>query len=214
MAAVPRVRVWDLPTRVFHWLLTALVLFSWWSGEFGGSSWREWHYRSGYAVLALLLFRLAWGFVGPRYARFASFVPRWPQRHEWFGPMPAAGHSAPGALSIYAMLLALLLQVATGLFASDENFSEGPLAHLVSDATVATMTRVHSIDRWLVAVLVLTHVAAVIWYEVRREPLIAAMLHGNRASASTAAADDWRIQLRAIVVAALAAALVGALVSL
>jgi cytochrome b len=214
MTVVQQVRVWDLPTRLFHWLLAALVLFSWWSGEFGGSDWREWHFRSGYAVLTLLMFRVAWGFVGPRYARFASFVPRWPRPHEWFGPMPPSGHSAPGALSIYAMLLGLLLQIATGLFATDDNFSEGPWARFVSDATVAVLTRMHSLNRWLLALLVLTHVAAVIWYELRGEPLIGAMVHGNRATASIAAADDWRVQVRAIAIATLAAVLTWWLVSL
>jgi cytochrome b len=199
---------------VFHWLLAVVFLFSWLSGQFGGSDWREWHFVSGYAVLALLLFRLAWGFVGPRYARFASFVPRWPRRDEWFGPMPAAGHSGPGALSIYAMLLCLLVQAISGLFATDDSFSEGPWARFVSDATVAALTRAHSLNRWLLAVLVLTHIAAVLWYEMRHQPLIGAMIHGDRATGSQAAADDWPVQVRALAIAALAAALVSWLVSL
>lgn len=204
--------MWDLPTRLFHWLLAAVFGFSWLSGQFGGSDWREWHFLSGYAVLALLLFRFAWGFVGPRYARFASFVPRWPRRDEWFAPQPPGGHSAPGALSIYAMLGALLVQVITGGFASDETYSEGPWTRFVSNAVVDLMTRIHTLNRWLLAALVLVHVAVIFWYEARRDPLIGAMIHGDRATAAAAAADDWRIRLRAAVVAAAAIALTAWLV--
>jgi cytochrome b len=144
------VRVWDLPTRVFHWLLAALVVFSWLTGQWGGSDWREWHYRSGYVLLALLLFRIAWGFIGPRYARFASFPPN--PLAAWRGLAHrtiAPGHAAPGALSVYAMLVVTAAQVVTGLFATDGSYSEGPWARLVSHRTVDLMTGVHVLNRWL-----------------------------------------------------------------
>jgi cytochrome b len=203
------VRVWDLPTRVFHWLLAALVVFSWLTGQWGGSDWREWHYRSGYVLLALLLFRIAWGFIGPRYARFASFPPN--PLAAWRGLAHrtiAPGHAAPGALSVYAMLVVTAAQVVTGLFATDGSYSEGPWARLVSHRTVDLMTGVHVLNRWLLLGLVLLHVGAVVYHAaVRRERLVGAMLHGNRVDCTGPdAEDDTRIRLRAMVVAAIAAA--------
>lgn len=207
--APDRVRVWDLPTRLFHWLFAAAVVFAWASGQFGGSDWREWHFRAGYTIVALLLFRVAWGFAGPRYARFASFPPqlRAPLTG-WRDPLPAAGHSARGALSVYAMLAVAMLQAATGLFATDGSYSEGPLARFVSNQTVELLTRVHVLNRWLLAALVLLHLGAVAYYALaRREPLVGAMIHGDRSGVAAApTADDARVRLRAAVLAALAAA--------
>lgn len=217
MAAPARVRIWDLPTRLFHWLFAAAVAVAWTSGQFGGSDWREWHFRAGYTIVALLLFRLAWGFAGPRYARFASFPLR---LHGllagWRDPLPAAGHSVRGAWSVYAMLGSAVLQVSTGLFATDGSYSEGPLARFVSNQTVDWLTRVHVVNRWLLAALVVLHIAAVAYYAlVRRDPLVAAMLHGDRTGSDAAPADDGvAVRLRAAVLAALAAALAAWVASL
>jgi cytochrome b len=203
------VRVWDLPTRVFHWLLAALVVFSWLTGQWGGSDWREWHFRSGYVLLALLLFRIVWGFIGPRYARFASFPPN--PVAAWRGLAHrtiAPGHAPPGALSVYAMLAVIAAQVVTGLFATDGSYSEGPWARLVSHRTVDLMTSVHVLNRWLLLALVLLHAGAVVYYAaVRREALLGAMLHGNRTDCSgTDAEDGIGVRVRAMAVAAIAAA--------
>lgn len=217
MAAPARVRIWDLPTRLFHWLFAAAVTFAWTSGQFGGSDWREWHFRAGYTIVALLLFRLAWGFAGPRYARFASFPPRLRGLLAgWRDPLPAAGHSVRGAWSVYAMLGSAVLQVGTGLFATDGSYSEGPLARFVSNQVVDSLTRVHVINRWLLAALVLLHLAAVAYYAlVRRDPLVAAMLHGDRTGIDAMPADDGvAVRLRAAVLAAIAAALAAWVASL
>lgn len=209
--AATAVRVWDLPTRSFHWLFAALVVFSWTTGQWGGSDWREWHFRAGYALLALLAFRLAWGLVGPRYARFASFPPNpaaaWRQLRAPAADAP--GHSAPGALSVYAMLLAVGVQVTTGLFATDGSYSEGPWARFVSHATVEALTRIHVLNRWLVLALVALHVGAVLWYAlVRRAGLLGGMVHGRRTGcAGPDTEDDARVRWRAVVAIAVAAAL-------
>jgi cytochrome b len=210
-------RVWDLPTRVFHWLLAALVVFSWCSGQFGGSDWRDWHFRSGYAVLALLLFRIVWGFTGPRYARFASFPPS-PRAALGATERAAvqAGHSPLGGLSVYAMLICTLAQVVAGLFATDDSYSEGPLARFVSDATVHLLTRLHSLNRWLLLGLVLLHIGAIIYYAAARgQNLTAAMLHGDRpGSFAPAAQDDIRVRVLGVTIAVAAMLLVAWLVML
>jgi cytochrome b len=164
-----RIRVWDLPTRIFHWTLAVLVVFSFTTGSIGGS-WLDWHMKSGYAILALLIFRLAWGIAGSATARFSSFVR---------GPAPfiayarevvggryrsAIGHNPVGGWMVVFMLAVLLAQAVSGLFADDEIATTGPLAARVSDAVVAKMSSFHSFNSWTVAILVAVHVIAIASY--------------------------------------------------
>ena len=125
-----RILVWDLPVRLFHWLLVMLVIVSFVTGELGGT-WMQIHLWSGYTILGLLLFRLAWGFIGGHHARFSSFVrgPNAVRRYArtlWDRSAPRhLGHNPLGGWSVLAMLLLLLFQVATGLFANDDIFTQG-----------------------------------------------------------------------------------------
>jgi cytochrome b len=162
--------VWDLPTRLFHWSLAAFVVFSYVTGRLGGS-WMPWHMRSGYAILALLLFRIAWGIGGPAPSRFARFVrgPRAALEHaralaaRLFVPSP--GHTPLGGWMVVAMLAVLALQAATGLFSNDESSHEGPLAAKVSEAMVDRLSAVHGYNQWLIVVLVVVHIGAVAFYQ-------------------------------------------------
>lgn len=164
-----RVRVWDLPTRIFHWLLAVLVVFSFVSAKVGGS-WTEWHFRSGYAILTLLLFRLLWGFAGNRNARFASFVrgPRAINRYLHGRLDPDHGHDPLGGWSVVTMLAVLFVQAAAGLFANDAIASEGPLAKLVSAAASERLTTLHRWGEKLLIALVLLHLGAVGFFELVR----------------------------------------------
>lgn len=212
-----RVRIWDLPTRLFHWLLAGLVLAAWASGQFGGQPWLEWHFRFGYAVLLLLVFRLFWGFAGDRYARFASFAPSMRAALGYLrSPRPWAGHSPLGALSVYALLIGTGVQVLTGLFASDGDFTEGPWAAFVSESSVKLASSIHRFNRWVLLALILMHLAAVAWHTMRRrDALVRAMVSGDREGIDAAAAtDDRRMRLRAVVFLALSAALVAYAVTL
>ena len=166
------VRVWDLPVRLFHWTLLALVVFSV-ATAYAGGSWMDWHMRSGYTVLALLAFRIAWGFVGTRHARFANFV-RGPAaigaylRSLGGGTHPVSvGHNPLGALSVLALLAVVLVQVGTGLFANDDILTEGPLAKLVSKTGSDQATTVHYWNQWVLYALVAMHVLAVLVHRVR-----------------------------------------------
>lgn len=172
-------RVWDLPTRLFHWLLVALVAFSWWSGK---NDRIDLHVWSGIAILTLLVFRLLWGFFGSSTARFANFV-RGPRavfdylRGAWRG----IGHSPLGALSVLALLGALAVQVSLGLFSSDEDgLVSGPLASFVSLDASEEIADLHDDFFDIVLVFIGIHVAAVIFYRLfLGKKLTGAMISGK-----------------------------------
>ena len=185
-SAARRIRVWDLPTRIFHWALAVLVVFSFTTGKIGGS-WMDWHLKSGYAILALVIFRLAWGVVGGHAARFARFV-RGPMA---FGAYvrslvqrryrPVAGHNPVGGWMVVLMLLALAAQAGSGLFADDEIATQGPLAVKVSNAVVAKMSSFHYYNGWTLVALVMIHVVAIAayWFALR-DNLVGPMWSGWR----------------------------------
>ena len=148
----PRIRVWDLPTRIFHWALAVLVVFSYTTGKIGGDL-MGWHLRSGYAILALLVFRLAWGIVGSQTSRFNHFV-RGPRAAIAYAraimarsPPLLVGHNPLGGWMVLFMLALLLFQAATGLFADDEIATQGPLAVKVSSAAVSRMSKLHDYNQ-------------------------------------------------------------------
>jgi cytochrome b len=185
--ALAPVRVWDLPTRAFHWALALAVVTSVISAKIGGDA-MAWHFRSGYLVLTLLSFRLLWGLLGGRWSRFSSFIysPGTLLRHVR-GRAAAherleVGHSPTGALSVLAMLGLLCAQGASGLVADDEIANQGPLYRYASSDTVLAATAWHKTwGQWLVLALVALHVAAVVYYLVRkRVDLVRPMLHGDK----------------------------------
>lgn len=178
------VRVWDLPTRLFHWLLAALVAVSFVTGRIGGNA-MAYHAQSGLAILALLLFRVAWGFSGSRSSRFANFLkgPRTVVRYAGGLLRPDAprhlGHNPLGGWSIVAMLAALFIQAGTGLFANDDILTEGPLYSWVAKATSDALTRGHLFNRQIILGLVGLHLGAVLFHwAVKDEDLIKPMITG------------------------------------
>jgi cytochrome b len=203
-----RIRIWDLPTRLFHWTLALAIIGMLVTGRVGGDV-LEWHARLGYCIGTLLLFRLAWGFAGGHWSRFGTFPPS-PLRAWRYArsadPAVAAGHSPLGALSVYAMLGFLLVQVATGLFSATKEDFAGPLSVLVSNATVHWLTGYHkNVGQWIVIVLVVLHLAAIAFYFLRGRNLTAAMLHGDQEAAGPSSRDDASIRFRALVLLAFSA---------
>ena len=181
------VRVWDLPTRLFHWALVVCIVGLVTTAQIGGNA-MEWHFRFGYSVLTLLLFRLLWGFVGGHWSRFSTFLYspasllRYLRGHEVDGQ--PLGHSPLGALSVFAILGLLLLQVGTGLFSDDEIAAVGPLSKLASGAVVSQLTHYHKdIGKVIVLILVLLHIGAIAFYRIKRKKdLIRPMLVGDVSS--------------------------------
>jgi cytochrome b len=189
-----RIKVWDLPTRVFHWLLAAAAVAMLVTGKIGGDA-LEWHARIGYGVGALLLFRIAWGFMGGHWSRFAAFPPSPSRAWSYLRANKAAapGHTPLGALSVYAMLLFFALQVASGLFSATKEDFAGPLSAIVSNATVHLMTGYHKrVGQWVLIVLVTLHLVAVLFYLARGRNLIGGMVHGEQAGVGPASRDDGR----------------------
>jgi len=181
------VRVWDLPTRLFHWILAACVVGSVVSAKIGGGA-MLWHFRFGYVVLTLLAFRLLWGFVGGRWSRFGAFVyaPATSLRFLRGRSEPHehhhVGHNPLGAWSVLALLGMLVVQVSTGLIADDEIANNGPLSRYVATATSLAATSWHkTYGQWIIIALVVLHVAAIAFYWFRRrQNLVAPMLHGDK----------------------------------
>jgi len=212
-----RVRVWDLPTRLFHWVLAACVIFSVVSAQIGGNA-MPWHFRSGYVVFTLLAFRLLWGLIGGHWSRFASFVyapstiMRYLRGQHRAGEHLDVGHNPLGAFSVFGLLALLALQVATGLFADDEIANTGPLIKFVSGSTSLALTKWHKLfGQWLIIALVVLHVGAIVYYRTRKKvDLIGPMIHGDKALAGDvpAALDSGRTRLLALVLVALCAGLV------
>lgn len=216
-----RVRVWDLPTRVFHWLLAACVVLLVATGYVGGNA-MAWHARLGYTVFTLLLFRLAWGFVGGHWSKFRSFLYAPSSVFAYIGgrahPDHLVGHNPLGAGSVLAMLLVLLAQVGTGLVSDDEIAFTGPLNRFVSSSTGLAATWYHkAVGQWLVIGLVLLHVAAVVFYLVKkRENLVRPMVVGDKVVPGPAKSsrDDFASRLVALVLVAAFAGLVAWIVRL
>jgi len=181
------VRVWDLPTRVFHWLLALCIVGSIVSAKTGGNA-MVWHFRFGYVVFTLLVFRLLWGLVGGHWSRFATFLyaPSTTLRYLRGQSRPDelldVGHSPLGAFSVFALLVILALQVGTGLFADDEISNTGPLIKFVSGSTSLMLTKWHkTFGQGLIITLVLLHIGAIVFYRVKKNrDLVGPMLTGDK----------------------------------
>jgi cytochrome b len=220
-ATIKLTRVWDLPTRIFHWALVFCVIGLFVSGLRGGDA-MSWHFRFGYCVLTLLLFRIVWGFVGGTWSRFSSFIysPKHVLRYlkGQREPMHEVGHNPLGGLSVLAMLAFLLMQVATGLISDDDIAAAGPLTKFVANATVQLASSYHiKIGKVILLILVVTHVLAIVFYLIKkRENLIKPMLHGDKVLPNDVLAtrDSGRSRFMALLVLTICAVAVYGLVSL
>ncbi|MEO0029838.1 MAG: putative Ni/Fe-hydrogenase B-type cytochrome subunit [Pseudomonadota bacterium] len=180
-----QVRVWDWPTRIFHWALASLVVALVITGNVGGNA-MVWHFRCGYGVLSLLLFRLLWGFLGGHWSRWRQLTCTPSALRQYIAGSQSRflGHNPLGSLSIIAMLALLLLQASTGLLSDDEIANAGPLTVWVSESVVNITTYWHKeIGKALVLLLVATHLLAIGWHFFKKqENLTRAMLLGDKAS--------------------------------
>jgi len=181
------VRVWDLPTRLFHWALAICIVLGIVFVKIGGNA-IQWHAYCGYAALALILFRVIWGFVGSWHARFTNFIPS-PSTLIAFlrGQVDGGlGHNPLGALSVIALLSVILIQALTGLFADDDIFFQGPFAKYVPNDTVALLTSIHRFNQYFIFALLALHIAAISYYYfAKRENLVGPMVTGNKLITTT-----------------------------
>ena len=183
-----RERIWDLPTRLFHWMLVGCVGAAWWIGDNRDFDTIDYHFYLGYTIGGLLVFRIIWGLIGPAPVKLKSlfhgsasvfaYLRSVPKRQ----PSGTRGHNPIGSLSVIAMLVSLMVQVTTGLFAEDDGlFASGPLSGYADSATVLQMNAIHHWNSRILLVLVGAHVFAALFYLVwKRENLIGAMITGRK----------------------------------
>ncbi|MEQ1601866.1 MAG: cytochrome B [Methylophilaceae bacterium] len=176
------VTIWDLPLRIFHWALVVFFAVAVISAKLGGNA-LEWHVYSGLAVLVLLIFRVLWGFVGSKHAKFLNFIrgPRTILAYLKGTGEKHIGHNPVGALSVIAMLLLLLFQAVSGLFSNDDIMTEGPLFALVSKDTSDYLTHLHTLNQYMLYGVLALHIGAILYYRlVKRENLVRPMLTGRK----------------------------------
>jgi cytochrome b len=175
-------RIWDLPTRLFHWLLVICIAGAVICVNIGGY-WMQWHAYCGYAALSLILFRVLWGFIGAVHSRFTTFVPS-PQRLIAFlsGRQGSGlGHNPLGSLSVIALLLVVGIQASTGLFTDDDIAFQGPLAKYVPNATVSLLGSIHALNSNILFGLIGLHLLAIAYYQwIKRESILMPMIQGDK----------------------------------
>jgi cytochrome b len=211
-------KIWDLPVRLFHWLLVVLMAAAWATEEFEKM---DWHFRIGETILALLLFRIVWGFVGSDTARFANFL-RSPmaalahlahlRRRE---PDTEIGHNAAGGWMVLGLLGLIGIQTVSGLFAHDEDIIEGPLRHLAGASWADLASFVHEVNFNLLLLAVVAHVGAVVAYRVLKgQNLVRPMITGVKPMPPGTAAPRMAKPVLAVAVAVVVACFVAWLVRL
>lgn len=215
------VRVWDLPTRVFHWALVACVIGLLTTAQISGEA-MAWHFRFGYTVLSLLLFRIIWGMIGGHWSRFTSFIYSSAIVLNYIKgqgrPEHSIGHNPLGAGSVFALLGFLLLQVASGLVSDDEIATSGPLSKFVSNIIVSTATFYHkNVGKPILIGLVVLHIGAILFYLMKKgENLVRPMIRGDKETSivTEGSRDDARSRTLAAAVFLACAAMVGWMVQL
>ncbi len=198
-------RLWDLPTRIFHWSLVLAVASALVSGQLGGNL-IDWHGRIGLLVVGLIVFRLVWGVLGSTYARFGQFLPT-PARikaylaNQWQGE----GHNPLGALSVLGLLGLLTAQVLTGLVANDDIAFTGPLFDLVGKAVSNRLTGLHHLLSDLLIGLIVLHLAAIVFYvRIKKQNLVKPMITGwQEGEGKSASGGGWLALILALALAGL-----------
>jgi len=214
-------RVWDLPVRLFHWAIVLLVVSQIVTVSIGGNA-MEYHVLGGYALLTLVVFRIAWGFLGTSTARFVNFLggPRAALRYAKSvlssSPERAVGHNPLGGWSVLAMLMSILVQAVSGLFADDDIMTTGPLWKYVSDDTADTFNVIHETNAVVLLTLICVHLAAILFYLLRkRENLIKPMFTGTKllTDDATDSLRPFEGTFRALIILAVCAAATWAVVT-
>lgn len=198
------VHVWDLPLRLFHWSLVVAVTAAYVTAKIGGS-WIDWHGRIGALILALLVFRIVWGFVGSTHARFVTFFPTYTRLTAYLrGRWQGIGHNPLGALSVFALLAVMTAQVLTGLFANDDIGFEGPLYPLVDKSLSDRLTGFHSQSFNALLALLVLHVVAIVFYRwVKKTNLVRPMLTGKKEVHKSIATPAFKAGIMRLIVSVL-----------
>ena len=178
--------VWDLPLRLFHWLFVLSIVASYVTAKLG-VEYRQYHFYLGYWMMGLLLFRIIWGFIGPRHARFSTFLvgPSSVIQYakDMFNPNSHAhvGHNPVGGLMVILMLLLVVIQATTGLFTTDAVIWTGPYYPAVKESTSSLLSTVHDVNFNIIIGAVVLHLAAITYYHwYKKQNLVSAMFTGYK----------------------------------
>ncbi len=208
-------RVWDVPTRLFHWLIVLLIIASYVTVQ---SNWMELHLLSGYTILTLLLFRIVWGFIGSDTARFSRFLRspiaglRHLSRFTRRAPDDEVGHNEAGGWMVLVMLLVIAAQIGTGLCSNDDGATEGPLAKYVGKAMSDRLSGYHELNFDVLLGLIGLHILAIIAYAVvKRHDLVRPMITGKKRLPAATRAPRMASPILALAILVVAALAVWAL---
>jgi cytochrome b len=181
--------VWDLPLRLFHWLFATSIFAAWGTAK-AGFDWMQWHFYLGYWIIGLLVFRIIWGFFGPRHARFSSFISKpsaiWLYVKGMFshGGVQSIGHNPVGGLMVLLMIVLVAIQAGTGLFTTDAVVWSGPYYPSVSGSTAGVLSTVHNQNFNFILGAIGLHIAAIAFYGlVKKQNLVLPMLTGHKPAA-------------------------------
>ena len=204
-------QVWDIYIRLFHWLLVFGIGYQWVSMELLDDA-MENHALVGYGLLVLILWRIIWGFIGPVSVRFSYFLPTPKTLFNYLQAKPKpiyATHNPLGSLAVFAFLCLITSQGLSGLFMTDDIFFSGPLMGWLDKDTEKWVQGLHDISFELLVVLILVHIAAVLWHVFHAEPyLIKAMVNGKKPQANLPAMKTSQVHIRALLSLVIAVALV------
>lgn len=204
--------VWDLPLRVFHWLFALSIAASWATAE-AGFEYMQYHFYLGYWMIGLVVFRVIWGFIGPRHARFSNFLHGPSMLLKYFRsltgrePLIMPGHNPAGGLMVIVMMAMVALQAGTGLFASDDIAWSGPYNPAVSSSLAGKLTSLHHANfNWILGAIALHLLAIVFYWRVKKQNLVVPMFTGHKPAA-------WVAEHEAIASSQLLKALIVILIS-
>ncbi|MFA7310552.1 MAG: cytochrome b/b6 domain-containing protein [Shewanella sp.] len=194
-----KIKVWDLPTRIFHWGMVCLLALLWWSADAGEM---QWHQIFAYSLLILIGFRILWGLIGSDTARFSHFVHHPKVVLDYLrsirtkGMSVVLGHNPIGGYMVIALIGIISLQLVTGLFATDDIFTEGQLYSYVSSDTSGFLTWLHKTNFNLILLLSAIHVLAVIIHAMKGDKLVGAMISGYKKVSKVAFSSSAKSELR------------------
>lgn len=187
----PKVKIWDLPVRIFHWSLLLLFITAYITNALG-TNYFKYHLWSGYAMIVLVSFRILWGFVGTYHARFSNFIHNPITTIKYAASVVKRkdthylGHNPLGAVMVVFLLSALFIQAATGLFSNDEIFNLGPLYGYINNELSLTFTSIHrKLFYWILAAVILHIIAVYLHVILKRDNIVKAMITGNKNTSNT-----------------------------
>ena len=207
--------VWDIPVRLFHWLLVLCIAAQWFTAE-QGEDWLEWHFYIGYFTIGLIVYRIIWGFVGTRYAKFVDFIPSPKSLMAWLKGTSNdyVGHPPLGALMVLFLLLVILLQGISGLFTTDDIFTDGPWREVLSSQMQDYADWLHGNLFTLIQIAAAIHIGAAFYYLlVKKSNLISPLITGNKRVTADQGIPSSKL-LTAVIVLAIVAVLIYLMVSL